>query len=99
MQKGWFKDHSEEISAVIPSDSLSQKKLVMVERGQTADTLKGGVNGFTVGLIIKAKEKLKKDPRYLTRIIAGWNFLSLRQGRLKEAQIQGFVSENKNIWR
>lgn len=47
--------YSEEISAVIPSDSLSQKKLVMVERGQTADTLKGGVNGFTVGLIIKQR--------------------------------------------
>ena len=67
MQKGWYKDHSEEISAVIPSESLSQqKKLVMVESGQIADTLKGGVNEFTVGLIIKEKEKLKKDPRYLT---------------------------------
>ena len=66
MQKGWYKDHSEEISAVIPSESLSQKKLVMVESVQIADTLKGGVSGFTIGLIIKEKEKLKKDPRYLT---------------------------------
>ena len=67
MQQGWYKGHSEEISAVIPSESLSQKKrLVMVESGQIADTLKGGVNGLTVGLIIKEKEKLKKDPRYLT---------------------------------
>ena len=67
MQKGWYKDHSEEISSVMPSESLSQKKkLVMVESGQIADTLKGGVNEFTVGLIIKEKEKLKKDPRYLT---------------------------------
>lgn len=46
-----------------------EKKLGMVETGQIPDTLRGKMNGLTLGLMVgmRAKrKKLRKDPRYLT---------------------------------